>query len=52
MRTRLTSHVPVLSIMIMELSNGFILLTVDRWVFRELRRSMLEVVASIVVLGF
>jgi hypothetical protein len=38
--------------MIMQLNNGFLLLAVERWVFREFCRSMLEAVASIVVLNF
>jgi uncharacterized membrane protein (Fun14 family) len=42
----------VLPIMIKELNNGFILFTVEGWAFRKFRRSMLEVVVSIVVLSF
>jgi hypothetical protein len=38
--------------MIMELNNGILLLTVERWVLREFCRPMVEVVASIVVLSF
>ena len=38
--------------MIMELDIGILLLTVERWGFREFCSSRVEVVASVVVLSF